>query len=165
MWCGFLSAWLLVLGPVYQAILEIHAEEDASERMRTLTNKVPPPPKVSNWWWLLPPAHMIQRHRQRNRQRELMIGIMTAEDHEVLGRFSNLAAGWMFVGLGGYLLAVKETWDLIEHFDGGVALFAAVFVAMTAGCFAAIIGRQRRTARRLGRELSSYRRGGAPGAD
>ena len=30
-------------------------------------------------------------------------------------RYMNIARGWMLVGAGAFLIALKETWELVEH--------------------------------------------------
>ncbi len=42
------------------------------------------------------------------------------------------AIGWLLVGLGGLLLAVKETWELTEHYEWPVAVFWILVVVMAA---------------------------------
>ncbi|GAB3440487.1 hypothetical protein GCM10027517_15000 [Phycicoccus ginsengisoli] len=59
LWFGFIGAWLLFTGPVYQAKLELEAEDDASERLHALSEQVAAPPPVSPWWWLLPPVRLV----------------------------------------------------------------------------------------------------------
>jgi hypothetical protein len=34
LWSGFLGAWLLVAGPIYQAVLELEAEGMETDRIR-----------------------------------------------------------------------------------------------------------------------------------
>jgi len=56
LWCGFVGAWLLVAGPVYQAALELDAEEVARDALENAANRLPPTPQPSVWWWLIPPV-------------------------------------------------------------------------------------------------------------
>jgi hypothetical protein len=63
-WVGFLGAWLLVAGPLYQGALELREEEVDREGIEASTARVPRPDPPSPWWWLLPPAvYLIRRHR------------------------------------------------------------------------------------------------------
>jgi hypothetical protein len=114
-WCGFLGAWLLFAGPVFQASVELRAEDEASKRMHELTDGLPPPPRVSNWWWLLPPVRLILGSRRSTEYRESFLASVSEEDLELVSRFINIARGWMLVGLGALFIALKETWELAEH--------------------------------------------------
>ena len=41
---------------------------------------------------------------------------------------------WLFVALGGLLIAAKETWELREHYEWPVALFWPIAVFMVLVC-------------------------------
>ena len=69
-WCGFLGGWLLVAGPISQAVQELTELELERERIAEATSKVERPPPVSVWWWLLPPAKMYLEHRRNDAFRE-----------------------------------------------------------------------------------------------
>ena len=58
-WVGFIGAWLLFVGPVYQSALELREEEDARVSMQKALESAPPPERVSPWWWLLPPVAIV----------------------------------------------------------------------------------------------------------
>ncbi len=72
-WFGFLGAWLLFAGPVFQASVELRAEDEARGRMQQLADGLPPPPPVSNWWWLLPPVRLVLSSRRSNDYRETVL--------------------------------------------------------------------------------------------
>ncbi|MGH7241467.1 MAG: hypothetical protein ACREGB_04175, partial [Candidatus Saccharimonadales bacterium] len=55
LWLGFIGAWLLFAGPIYQAALELQDEDIEMDRIRAAGRKVEKPADVSVWWWLLPP--------------------------------------------------------------------------------------------------------------
>ena len=55
-WSGFLGAWLLVAGPIYQAVIELEAEAFERDAVAAVSAMVEPPPRTSAWWWLLPPS-------------------------------------------------------------------------------------------------------------
>jgi hypothetical protein len=44
--------------------------------------------------------------------------------------FFNKANGWVVVGLGGFLLATKETWELVADFHWPTWLFWVLLVVM-----------------------------------
>ena len=129
-WFGFLGAWLLFAGPIYQASVELRAEDEASARMHQLTDGLPPPPRVSNWWWLLPPVRLVLATRNSHDYRESVLAAMSDEDLEVITRYLNIARGWMLVGGGAFLIALKETWELVEHEEWPEPVFWVLVVVM-----------------------------------
>ena len=42
-WVGFIGAWLLFVGPVYQSALELREEEDARVSMQKVLKSALPP--------------------------------------------------------------------------------------------------------------------------
>ena len=138
-WFGFLGAWLLFAGPVFQASVELRAEDEARGRMRELSEGLPPPPPVSNWWWLLPPVKLFLSSRRSNAYRDTVVKALSAEDLEIIARYINIARGWMLVGGGAFLIALKETWELVEHEEWpepvyfGVVLFMALVIVGSVG--------------------------------
>ena len=130
-WAGFAGAWLLVAGPIYQASVELQSESEVMERVRGHLKDVPRPEPVSVWWWLLPPVHMILQSRRSDRHRESLLAELTQEEFEAMTRFMKIARGWMYVGLGAWLIAWKETWELVEHQEWPTALFWVLLVVMT----------------------------------
>ena len=61
-WVGFLGAWLLVAGPLYQGAIELVEEDIDREAIAETTASVPRPDPPSPWWWLLPPVMYLIRH-------------------------------------------------------------------------------------------------------
>src|SRR4051812_35647846 len=115
LWCGFFGAWLLVAGPIYQAAIELDAEEVARDAMERATERLPPTPRPSPWWWLLPPVGYWKNRRRSRQQRDQVMSVLTVDELEGLLRFINKATGWLYVALGALLIAVKETWELVEY--------------------------------------------------
>lgn len=130
LWFGFLGAWLLVAGPVFQAGVELRAEEEASERFRQLSTQVEAPPAVSPWWWLIPPVHVVLTQRRRGELRRQVVDLLTPEDLEVVRRYLAIARGWTYVAGGAALIALKETWELLEHYELSVAVYVVVVLVM-----------------------------------
>jgi hypothetical protein len=115
-WCGFLGAWLLVAGPIYQAAIELDDEEIEHDEFERVKSSVPPPPKISLWWLLIPPAYWYLRQRRGDRYRQATMEALSEEQIEQWMHFSETATAWLFVACGGALIAVKETWGLrVEH--------------------------------------------------
>jgi hypothetical protein len=147
-WCGFLGAWLLFGGPVYQAALELHEQDIQRERFAEVTGQVPQPPSVTGWWWLLPPVRYLLERRRRRQWRDAVLAAMSPAEVEALVTYIDKATGWLFVGLGGLLIAVKETWELAEHYEWPIWVFWVLVVAaatLASGNAALRMERSRRT--------------------
>lgn len=142
-WCGFLGAWLLVAGPVYQAVLELRAEELEVDRVRAMVDEVDEPAPISPWWWLLPPVRLVLQRRRRERHQQTVVDHMSDDDYEALLSFMNKAVGWMLVGLGGFLIATKETYELVEALAWPTWLMAVLVVVMLGLSLGHAAGRSR----------------------
>lgn len=156
---GFLGAWLLVAGPVYQAAIELSEENDGHERTERDRNdllaRVTPPAPVSPWWWLLPPVGYILNRRRTQRIREAVIAQMDPDDVRHMIDFGRKATGWLLVATGGFAIALKETGELVEHFELSTAIFWLLVVVMALLCFGYTVVSLRRTERYLRRQNSS----------
>lgn len=126
-WCGFIGAWLLVAGPIYQASLELRSEDIVDRDLETAAKQIAKPPKISAWWWLLPPIKLYLERRRSNQYRRAFISVLSPEDTQAMISFINKATGWLFVAAGGLLIATKETYELTEALElAGWAFWAAV---------------------------------------
>jgi hypothetical protein len=132
-WFGFAGAWLLFTGPIHQASVELRAEREASARFREVMHGAPRPEPVSNWWWLLPPVRILYGARRNDAAREAFLASLPTEDLELITRYINVARGWTLVGLGALLIALKETYELIEHYEWPLAVYWVLVVVMAAG--------------------------------
>ena len=130
-WVGFVGAWLLFAGPVYQSALELQEEEEARTRMSTLIATVGRPFQVSPWWWLLPPVAIVKIFRSRAGYRREVERVMTDEDREMLGHYSAVARGWWYVGAGAWLIFLKEAWELAERREWSSGGYWVVVVVLT----------------------------------
>lgn len=149
LWAGFLGAWLLVVGPVQQASIELSQEDAEMDRVRATMAAQPPPPPVPRWWWLLPPVYLLLRRRRRRRYRDQMLLAMSAEEYRVVAAFVNKATGWLFVGVGGFLIASKETYELAEGLEWPIAVFWVLLVVMLALAIANTAARSRHNERKV----------------
>jgi hypothetical protein len=127
---GFIGAWLLFAGPVYQAALELQEQDIEMDRIRAAGANVSRPVHVSVWWWLLPPAKFYLERRRSRDYRHRYMAILSPEDVEALINFMNKATAWVLVGVGGLCIAIKETYELVEHLNWQNTVFAALLVLM-----------------------------------
>jgi hypothetical protein len=133
-WVGFLGAWLLVAGPLYQGALELLEEDVDREGMQASTADLPRPDPPSPWWWLLPPVmYLIRRHR-RHAFRDAALTQLTQAQRSQVTSFMNKAAGWFTVAMGAALLAAEQTWQLIERQHWPACLFWPLLVVMLGVC-------------------------------
>ncbi|MEO6511905.1 MAG: hypothetical protein ABIO16_12985 [Nocardioides sp.] len=130
-WFGFIGAWLLFAGPVYQSALELQEEEEARTRMSDLIDTVGRSFQVSPWWWLLPPVAIAMIFRSRAGYRREVEKVMTDEDRQVMGHYSAVARGWWYVGAGAWFIFLKEAWELAEHREWTNAGYWVVVVVLT----------------------------------
>jgi hypothetical protein len=130
-WAGFLGAWLLVAGPLYQGVLELH-EEDVDQSSGDPASRIAPSRAPSAWWWLLPPVMLILRRRRSKEYQRTVLSSLTPRQRAHRERFIRKATGWFVVALGGSFIAIKETWVLAEHNEWHPAVFVAILVGMLA---------------------------------
>jgi hypothetical protein len=139
---GFLGAWLLVAGPLLQAATELRDEEfDRDMFDQSLVDSIPKPERVSAWWWLLPPVAYVKSRRRNQVHRDAIMAAITQEQREQFVGFSNKAAGWFTVAGGAFLIALKETWELTEHFELPLWLYIVAVVVLAILCIANTITR------------------------
>jgi hypothetical protein len=143
-WCGFLGAWLLVLGPLNQAIREVQEEEFSREAITHAARAIEVPPPVSGWWLLLPPVYFVLRRRRDHVYRQRVREAMSAEDVQAFDHLRDVAGAWFLVSAGAALIAVKETWGLREEYAWPEWSFWALLVAMLVVSAAVIAARMRR---------------------
>ena len=134
LWCGFFGAWLLVAGPVYQAALELLEQDFERDEFERVASSVPRPEHVSAWWWLLPPVAYWIRRRRNDAYQHAVLAVMTPEQVGSAVSYIDKAFGWILVGLGGLFIAVKETWDLSEHYEWPAGVCWAIIAVMLALC-------------------------------
>jgi hypothetical protein len=144
-WCGFLGAWFVVAGSIYQAALELEEENFEREEMASLVAEIERPRRPSPWWWLIPPVGYLLRRRNGRAYRAAFMHAMTPEQLERMVRLINKANGWMYVGLGGLLIATKETWELREAYEWPVAVFWILVAGMPLLCAVNTAARMART--------------------
>lgn len=144
-WAGFAGAWLLVAGPIYQAAIELEAEEIERDAIRDAAQAVPGPPPISRWWWLIPPIGYALGVRRRRAQRRNLMHVLTPAQMEQLVRYANKSTGWILIASGAFLVALKETWSPKEIYHWPVLVYVLVVVLMLVACGLFTLVRQRRT--------------------
>ncbi|WP_420367497.1 hypothetical protein [Curtobacterium sp. L1-20] len=130
-WSGFLGAWLLVAGPLYQGVLELR-EEDTDQAGADPASPIAPPPPPSAWWWFLTPVMLVLRRRRSVAYHRTVLAVMTPRQRAHRERFIRKATGWFVVAVGGCLIAVKETWELTREHEWHPAVFPVIVVVMLA---------------------------------
>jgi hypothetical protein len=119
-WVGFLGAWLLVAGPLYQGALELLEADIDREGIDASIASIPRPDPPSPWWWLLPPVIYLIRRQRSKAFRQAALAQLTQSQRDQAISFFNKASGWFTVALGAALLAAEQTWQVIDrqHWPG-----------------------------------------------
>ena len=142
---SFLGSWLLVAGSIYQAALELRDEDVEIDRIRRISQNNIHIKKVSNWWWFIPPVKIILERKKNEQYRKAYFDALTAEDSAAMLSFMNKATAWLYVGLGGFLIAVKETYELDEYLHIGLVVFFIAIVVLLVASFLNTTTRIRRS--------------------
>ena len=151
MGCRFVGAWLLVAGPMYQAGLELEAEDIEFVRIHRIMKELAPPP-ISPLWWLLPPVKLVLSRIAFYRYRNRLVERLSAADLAAMWRFSNKATGWLLVAGGGLLMAISQTRELVERFGWSALAYAGTCLSLSALCLANTLFRLAQTRRFLARK-------------
>ena len=128
-WCSFAGAWLLFAGPVFQAAIELEEEQFERDEFAATLDAVRPEP-LSPWWWLLPPVMWVKQVRRNQTHQAQVIAALTAEQLEAFVSYSVKSTGWFLVGAGGFLIAVKETYELVETLGWSLVAFWVLLLVM-----------------------------------
>jgi len=128
--CGFLGGWLLVAGPVWQAAIELREEEVDQDLIEAARSSSHVSSNVSKWWWLIPPVAYVKEFRRARANRRAFHDALPPVQLRQAVSFLNKANGWLVVALGALLLAIAETWNLVEliHFPVWVFWVAIVLL-------------------------------------
>ena len=135
-WCGFLGAWLLVAGPLDQAVRELEDQDFEHDALTEAASRVERPAPVSSWWLLVPPVWWVLRQRRENEYRRQVGEAMGDEDRAAFLKFRDVVGAWAYVAAGAFLIAVKETWELHESYEWPHWVFWALIVVMLLACVA-----------------------------
>jgi hypothetical protein len=138
-WCGFLGAWLLVNGPLNQAIREVEEEEFERDALARAEREVEVPARVSGWWLVVPPVYVVLRRRRDRLYKRRIREAMSPDALRAFAHLRDVASAWLLVAAGASLIAVKETWELAEAYEWGEGTFWGLLIGMVA-LSAAVIG-------------------------
>ncbi len=120
-WFGYIGAWLLVAGPIWQAAVELRDEgfdeDEQGMDFRNGAETVSAPERDSGWWWLIPPVAYLKAMRRRRAWRDAVFAAMPKATMAKLIGFQNKATGWLIVAAGALLIGLKETAELVEHLE------------------------------------------------
>jgi hypothetical protein len=146
-WCGFLGAWLLVAGPLDQAVREIEEAGFEHEALEEAKAHVEEPPPVSKWWLLVPPIWWLLDRKRESIYRHRVGEAMADEDLLAFLTVKDILNAWLYVAIGAALIAVKETWELHEAYHWPEAVFWVLVLAMPVSCITLTVSnfRRRRT--------------------
>ena len=155
-WAGFLGAWLLVAGPLYQGAIELREEDVDREAIEASKATVPRPDPPSAWWWLVPPVMYVLWRRSSGAYRQATLAQLNPAQRAQFTSFINKATGWFTVAIGAALLAAEQTWQLIERHHWPGWLFWPLIVVMLG---ASVLN----TALRMSRDERAAGSGAQPG--
>ncbi|MEC3918347.1 hypothetical protein [Nocardia sp. CDC160] len=135
-WCGFVGAWVLVAGPMYQGAVELGELGINTAEIRERIGGMPHP-RVSPWWWLIPPVAFVKTRRSESAWQRQVLEALSERQRVEFVTYSNKAAGWFVVGGGAALIGVKEAVELVEvmEWPGVVAVGLIVVAAAVALAF------------------------------
>lgn len=142
-WSGFVGAWLLVAGPLFQAATELDEQGDHRRGLTRVSGVVESPPRLSPWWWLLPPVAYVKQRRRQAAYRAAVMDALTTDELEDFVELSGTATGWAMVASGAFFIAVKETWELLELYEAPGWLLPLALLVMLALCAANTVVRVR----------------------
>lgn len=163
-WSGFLGAWLLVAGPLFQAAVELDEQGDRRAGLGEAVRQAGRQPRLSPWWWLLPPVAYVKQYRRQREYRRQVFQALTPEQVEGFVEFSSVATGWSMVAAGAFFIAVKETYEVVELYEWPLWLFVALLVVMLAVCAANTVVRIRQAHQLVGARQPSAPSGSASGS-
>jgi hypothetical protein len=141
---GFAGSWLLFAGPIYQASLEL--KEEAIEIDHTKFANARRPKSVSAWWWFIPPVKIILERRRNEAVQKELFSTLSKSEAQSLVSFINKATAWQFVAIGGFCIALKETYELIHHLGWSIIFYWIIVVVLGIASISHVVIRSRRSA-------------------
>lgn len=149
-WSGFVGAWLLFAGPLFQAAVELDEQGDQRVGMSEASRAVGGPEPLSPWWWLLPPVAYVLQVRRQRAYRSAVFAALSPVELESFVEFTSVATGWSMVAAGAFFIALKETYELVEVYEWPGWVLPIVALVMLALSAANTVVRIRRAHQMLG---------------
>ncbi len=146
-WLEFIGAWLLFAGPIYQAALELQDEDIEIDRIRLAGAKIKKAAQVSLWWWLLPPAKIYMERKRSHKYWARYIKTLPNNEVEALVSYRSKANAWLFITVGGFCIAISQSYGLAKENDWNNYILAALIVVMFVLSILNLITRLRRAKR------------------
>ena len=134
LWFGFIGAWSLFAGAIYQSALELRDQDIERDRIRGIMKTVEQPREVSNLWWFFPPVKIYLERKRSLEYQKKYVSVLSLEDAEALLIFISKSIGWSMVGIGAFFVAVKETHELAEMYHIGILVFWIIVVFIAFAC-------------------------------
>jgi hypothetical protein len=131
-WVMFAGAWLLVAGPLWQGSVELTELDLDREGIQGTAATVQAAQARPSpwWWWLLPPVMYVLNRRWYKAAQRAMLAQLTPTQREQVTRFQSKAIGWFTVAAGAALLAVGDTWHVVQQYGWPVWLFWLLIAVM-----------------------------------
>jgi hypothetical protein len=107
-WCGFLGAWLLVAGPLDQAVREISDHEFREESLEEAKERVHEPEPISSWWLLLPPVWWVKTRRRESIYRHQVGEAMEPGDLLAFLTVKDILNAWLYVAVGATVIRSRH---------------------------------------------------------
>jgi hypothetical protein len=133
-WCGFLGAWLLVAGPLDQAVRELEDQDFEHDAITRAATQVGDPPQVSSWWLLIPPVWYGLRQNRHRQYKHRVGAAMDEKDVRAFLSYRDAADAWITVAAGASLIAVAESWGLRESYGWPEWVWAGLVMLMLVIC-------------------------------
>jgi hypothetical protein len=130
-WLTFAGAWLLVAGPLWQGSVELNELDLDREGIQGTAAAVQAAQaRPSAWWWLLPPVKYVLNRRWYKAAQRAMLAQLTPTQREQVTRFQSKAIGWFTVAGGAALLAIGDTWHVVQQYGWPTWLFWLLVAVM-----------------------------------
>lgn len=132
---SLIGDWLLFSFPLNQGLMEL---SDYKRFVKDFDNSSKSIAKISPWYWIMP---NLKIHFEKSRAQKVLKTIIKDDnDFRTAISFTNKAAAWYFVGLGGWFKMICSLDEFLKEFHlvhFGLWLVGSVIVFTFAGLFSA----------------------------
>jgi hypothetical protein len=123
----------------------VQEEEFERDAIARAEREIEVPSPVAVWWLIVPPAYVILRRRRDQVYKRRIRNAMSPEDLRAFAHLRDVAGAWFLVAAGASLIAVKETWELVETYEWGEWSFWVLFTGMLVLGAVVVVVRLRRS--------------------